>query len=299
MSARDDIVAAFSLDGAPVRGRIARLGRGSVSPILDRHNYPRPVALLLGEAIALAALVGSLLKADGRLVVQAQGKGEVPLLMAEHRAGGYLRGYARLADGAAARLSGHGRMPPGDLLGAGALVMTLDQGEDKTTHQGVVALGGETLAQCAEAYFAESEQTPTRVRLAVGEMDGAAGHSWRAGGALIQRVAGDAARGETQEDWSRASILFESVEDAELVDPDLAAERVLYRLFHEENVRMAAPAQLIDHCGCDRDRLAAVLQRFSANELSDLTEPDGAIHARCQFCARTYRIAPDEVGIGD
>lgn len=295
MSARDDIVAAFSLDGAPVRGRIARLGVGSVNRILLRHDYPRPVALLLGEAIALAALVGSLLKADGRLVVQAQGKGDVPLLLAEHRAGGSLRGYARLAEGAATRLSGYGRMPPGDLLGAGALVMTLDQGPDAATHQGVVALGGDTLAECAETYFRDSEQIPARIRLAVGEMHAHGARSWRAGGALIQRIAGDDARGDTQEDWSRAELLFETLGDDELVDPDLAAARVLFRLFHEENVRMAGPEPLIDHCGCDRDRLAGVLARFSAAELADLTEDDGAIHARCQFCAREYLIAPGEV----
>lgn len=294
----DDAVAAFSLEGAPVRGRITRLGPLSVDPILHRHDYPRPVAMLLGEAVALAALVGSLLKTSGRFVVQAQGAGDVPLLVAEHGADGALRGYARLAEGAREKLSGAGRLPPGDLLGAGALIMTLDQGSDGPSHQGVVALGGDTLAECAETYFRESEQTPTRVRLAVGEMIAAAGHSWRAGGALIQRVAADAARGDTQDDWERAEMLFATLEDEELLDPDLASGRVLYRLFHEERVRMADPAALVDHCGCDRGRLAAVLQRFSAGELQDFIEPDGAIHAKCQFCAREYLIAPDEVASG-
>ncbi len=294
MSARDDIVAPFSLDGAPVRGRIARLGAGSIDSILSRHAYPRPVALLLGEAVALAALVGSLLKAEGRLVVQAQGDGDVPLLMAEHRADGALRGYARLAEGAADRLAGAGRMPPGALLGAGALVMTLDQGAARAPHQGVVPLEGDTLAACAERYFRDSEQTDTRIRLAVGELFGAE-RGWRAGGLLIQRLASDDARGDTAEDWTRAGFLFETLGDDELVDPTLGSDRVLYRLFHEEGARMAAPASLRDECGCDRARLAAVLSRFTAAELEDLAEEDGAIHARCQFCARVHRIEAGEV----
>lgn len=290
----DDQVAPFSMDGAPVRGRIARLGPASIDPILKRHAYPRPVALLLGEAVALAALVGSLLKTQGRLVVQAQGEGPVPLLVAEYRSGGALRGYARMKPGAQEELSESGRMAPDALLGAGALVMTLEQEIGRPTHQGVVALDGQTLAVCAETYFRESEQTPTRVRLAVGELSGAR-HAWRAGGALIQRIAGDAARGDTQEDWSRAEYLFATLEDAELVDPALGSGRVLYRLFHEEDVRMAGAQRLVDHCGCDRGRLAAVLQRFGPEELQDFVEPDGAIHAKCQFCGRDYRIAPEEV----
>ena len=127
----DDLVATFSLDHAPVRGRIVRLGALALDPILRRHNYPRPVALLLGETITLAALVASLLKAEGRLIVQAQGEGLVPLLVAEHGPGGALRGYARLADGAEETLARLHRLSPRDLLGSGTLVMTLDRGDDQ------------------------------------------------------------------------------------------------------------------------------------------------------------------------
>jgi molecular chaperone Hsp33 len=292
----DDIIAPFSLDNAPVRGRIARLGAGALDPILRRHDYPRPVAMLLGEALTLAALVGSLLKVDGRLVVQAQGEGPAPLLVAEHSAGG-LRGYARMAEGAADALARANRLPPAELLGAGNLVMTLDQGEEKPTYQGVVALAGDTLAACAESYFRASEQTDTGIRLAVGEvMSGEAPALWRAGGVLMQRVASDAARGDTEEDWARAALLFATLRDSELVDPDLPADRLLYRLFHEERVRMSQAAPLDDRCTCDAVRLTAVMRRFPSEELRDLVEPDGYLHARCQFCARSYRIAPEQVG---
>ena len=293
----DDAIASFSLDRAPVRGRIARLGAGALDPILRRHDYPRPVAMLLGEALTLAALVGSLLKPDARLVVQAQGQGPAPLLVAEHAAGG-LRGYARLAEGAALELANANRMPPAALLGAGNLVMTLDEGEDRPTYQGVVPLEGDTLAACAEGYFRVSEQTDTNIRLAVGEVvSGDAPPLWRAGGALMQRVAGDPARGETGEDWSRASILFASVKDEELVDPALGADRLLYRLFHEEGARMAKPAPLNDRCTCDEARLTKVMRQFPREELHELIEPDGYLHARCQFCSRAYLIAPEQVGV--
>ncbi len=292
----DDIVAPFSLDAAPVRGRIARLGAGALDPILRRHDYPRPVAMLLGEALTLAALVGSLLKAEGRLVVQAQGGGLVPLLVAEHLRGG-LRGYARLSDGAADKLARANRIAPADLLGAGNLVMTLDQGVDTVAYQGVVELNGETLAECAENYFRVSEQTDTGIRLAVGEVtQGSAPPQWRAGGVLMQRVASDDTRGDTAEDWSRASHLFATLTDAELLDPALSPDRLLYRLFHEEDVRMSASASLADRCTCDEERLTKVMAQFPKEELSDLVEPDGLLHARCQFCSRAYQIAPEKVG---
>lgn len=295
LTAPDDIVAAFSLDRAPVRGRTVRIGAEALNPILQRHDYPRPVAMLLGEALALAALVGSLLKTEGRLVVQAQGEGPVSLLVAEYSVGGGLRGYARLAE-SAATLDAN-RMTPAALLGAGNLVLTLDQGDNKTSYQGIVPLDGATLAACAENYFRVSEQTDTCIKLAVGELFSAeAPPLWRAGGILLQRLATDAARGDTAEDWNRASILFATLRDEELVDPELPADRLLYRLFHEEGARMDEPAALEDRCTCNEERLTGVMRQFPADELRDLIEDDGKIHARCQFCSREYLIEPAQVG---
>lgn len=294
--ATDDIVAAFSLDRAPVRGRTVRIGAEALDPILQRHDYPRPVAMLLGEALALAALVGSLLKAEGRLVVQAQGEGPVSLLVAEYNVGGGLRGYARIAEGQAEALEAN-RMSPASLLGAGHLVLTLDQGDNKTSYQGVVPLDGATLAECAENYFRVSEQTETCIKLAVGELySNEAPPLWRAGGILLQRLAADDARGDPEEDWNRASILFATLQDEELVDPALAADRLLYRLFHEEGARMDTPAALADRCTCNEERLTGVMRQFPTEELHDLIEDDGKIHARCQFCSREYLIDPNLVG---
>jgi molecular chaperone Hsp33 len=290
----DDIVAPFSLDAAPVRGRIARLGAGALDPIVRRHDYPWPAALLLGEALTLAALIGSLLKVDGRLVVQAQGAGPVPLLVAEHAAGA-LRGYARIGDRAA--IADAGRMSPRALIGEGALAITLDRGEGAPIYQGVASLDGDTLAACAEHYFRASEQTDTRIHLAMGEVLSAdAPPLWRAGGVLMQRIAGDAARGDTHEDWNRPSLLFATLSDEEVLDPALPSDRLLYRLFHEEGVRMGEPAALADRCTCNEARLTELMRQFPPAELRDLIEPDGFLHARCQFCSRLYLVAPDSVG---
>ncbi|MGE3142311.1 MAG: Hsp33 family molecular chaperone HslO [Hyphomonadaceae bacterium] len=289
----DDLAAPFSLDAAPVRGRVARLGAGALDPILRRHSYPAPVALLLGEALLFAALMASLLKTDGRLIVQAQGDGPVPLLVAEHKGAGALRGYARLSASARETLAGAHRLAPREIIGAGVLAVTLDRGEGYDLHQGFVPLEAGTLAECAQIYFRDSEQIEARLRLAVGEvhtLDAPA--LYRGGGLLMQKIAGDAARGDTEEDWRRASILFGTVEDAELLDPALSADRVLYRLFHEEGVRLGQARPLADQCSCNEERLAAVLHGFDAPTLEGLTEPDGLVHAQCQFCARAYRLDP-------
>ena len=175
----DDFVAPFQIEGEAVRGRIVRMG-AVVDEILSRHAYPEPVANLLGEACALAALVGASLKFQGRLIVQAQGDGPVRYVVADYDTSGALRGYCRYdAEAVAALSTGFVRPGAQSLLGGGLFVMTVDPADMKDRYQGVVAIEGETLALCAEQYFAQSEQVPTRVRLAVAPSG--AGGSWRAG----------------------------------------------------------------------------------------------------------------------
>ncbi|MFZ4602327.1 MAG: Hsp33 family molecular chaperone HslO [Caulobacterales bacterium] len=289
-------VAAFQLETAPARGRIARLGASTIDAILRRHAYPRPVALLLGEALALAALIGSLAKFQGRVTLQAEGDGPVRLLVAEYRTDGGLRGYARISDEAAATITAQHALSPAALIGEGALTLTIDQGPDTDQMQGVVPLEGDTLAACAEAYFERSEQTPTRIRLAVvEEVSPGVGGVWMAGGILLQRIAGDVARGDVEEGWRTSVILFDTVTDAELADRALSPDRLLYRLFNEVGVRLAPAGPLSDFCPCDRERLAAVLRGYAADELAGFAEADGLIHARCQFCARVYLLDPNDL----
>jgi molecular chaperone Hsp33 len=292
----DDTVAPFQIETQPVRGRIARLGP-AIDEILTRHAYPEPVADLLGEACALAALVGASLKFEGRLIVQAQGDGPVTYAVADYDTSGALRAYCRFdAERVAAASAGFARPGAGALLGRGVFVMTIDQGPDMDRYQGVTAIEGETLALAAESYFTRSEQTPTRVRLAVGRADDGQGPRWRAGGLLIQNIAEDEARGPTAEAWTTAQALFETVREDELVDPTVSARDLLWRLFHEEGVRLFKAKPLTAFCRCSQMRIVEVLNSFPAEERAAMVETDGHIHVTCEYCARVYDVAQEQVG---
>ncbi len=292
----DDLVAPFQIEDAPVRGRVARLG-GLVHEVLTRHDYPEPVANLLGEACALAALVGASLKFEGRLIVQAQGDGPVTLAVADYDTSGAIRGYCRFDPEKVGEASS-GFVRPGarTLLGKGVFTMTIDQGPDMERYQGITPIEGETLALCAETYFAQSEQTPTRVRLAVGQLATDEGFVWRAGGLLIQNIAGDEdARETSEEPWTRAQALFETVGEDELIDPTITADRLLWRLFHEDGVRLFRAKPLRAFCRCSPERILGVLQSFPAEERVDMIEADGKIRVTCEYCSRVYDIEPGEV----
>ncbi|HZZ87907.1 MAG TPA: Hsp33 family molecular chaperone [Caulobacteraceae bacterium] len=294
----DDLAAPFQIEEQPVRGRLVRMG-AAVDEILTRHDYPAPVANLLGETCALAALVGVSLKFDGRLIVQAQGKGPVSYVVADYDTEGSLRGYCRYDAERLAELtaeSGFKAVGAQTLLGQGVFIMTIDQGADMERYQGVTPIEGETLAFCAERYFAQSEQTPTRVRLAVGQFDDGTGPKWRAGGILLQNIAEDAARGETAEAWREAQFLFETVGEDELVDRGLSPETLLYRLFHEQGVRLFSARPLKAFCRCSEERIMTVLQAFGPEERADMVEPDGRIHVTCEYCSRVYKVEPAAVG---
>jgi molecular chaperone Hsp33 len=291
----DNLAAAFQIDGWPVRGRLVRLGE-AVDKILSAHAYPEPVAALLGEACALAALIGSSLKFQGRLIVQAQGDGPVRYVVADYDTAGTLRGYCRFDEAeVAAASTGFARPGAQTLLGKGVFVMTLDQGPDFDRHQGITPIEGESLSLCAEHYFAQSEQVPTKVRLAVGQITGPDGvESWRAGGAMIQMVAADSARGDTAEVWDRSRALFGTLADDELLDPTVTPEILLFRLFHEDGVRLEDARPLSAVCRCSHDRIAAVLESFSPEERDSMVEDDGKIRVTCEYCASVYELDPAE-----
>ena len=292
----DDLAAAFQIENQPVRGRIVRMG-DPIDEVLTRHAYPEPVANLLGEACALAALVGASLKFDGRLIVQAQGDGPVSLVVADYDTSGALRGYCSFdADKVEATSQGFARPGAGTLLGKGVFVMTIDQGPDTERYQGITPIEGETLALCAETYFAQSEQTPTRVRLAVGQLQTDQGMVWRAGGLLIQNIAGDSdAREEVEDDWTRAQALFETTGEDELIDPTIPAETLLYRLFHEDGVRLFQPRPLRAFCRCSPERILNLLRSFPPEERQDMVTADGNIQVTCEYCSRVYDVEPETV----
>lgn len=288
---RDDIVAAFQIDNQPVLGRVARLG-AVVEEILTRHAYPEPVANLLGETCAMAALIGASLKFEGKLIVQAQGDGPVAYVVADYDTSGGLRGFCRFDPDRVAEVSG-GFSRPGakTLLGQGVFIMTVDPGNGADRYQGVTAIEGESLSLCAEQYFQQSEQVPTRVHLAVGRE----GDTWRAGGLLIQAVAGDEARGDTREAWEHVQALFETLGEEEILDPALGADRLLYRLFHEDGVRLFEPKALRAFCRCSDERIVGMLQSFPEEDRAEMVEDDGVIRVTCEYCSRVYEVEPGVV----
>jgi molecular chaperone Hsp33 len=310
----DDAALPFEVDALDLRGRLTRLGP-ALDDVLAKHDYPAPVAKLLGEAIVLATLLGSSLKFDGRFILQTQTDGPVSFLIVDFQAPDRLRAYARYD---AARLK-EGQ-DSGTLLGKGHLAMTIDQGPDMSRYQGLVALDGGTLEDAAHEYFLRSEQIPTRVRLAVGEeWRGGEGerprHRWRAGGMLLQFLPkaperarqadlhpGDAPEGVVShtvaEDdaWVEGQSLIATVEDIELIDPDLSGERLLYRLFHERGVRVFAPLPLRAQCSCSREAVSSMLKSFAPDDRAAMVQ-DGKVVVTCEFCSSVYQFTPHEAGV--
>ncbi len=308
--AGDDDVVPFTLDALDTRGRAVRLGH-SLDTILSRHNYPAPVARLLGEAVALTALIGSSLKFDGRFILQTQTDGPVNLLVVDFDAPDSLRGYARFDQAALVKAAEAGQTRPGELLGSGHLAMTIDQGASTERYQGIVALDGNSLEEVAHTYFMQSEQIPTMVRLAVAEFTRKGDHRphWRAGGVLIQHLPehgqgvvadlpgnGDYAEIEQSDGWTQATTMLATLEDIELADPDLSSERLLFRLYHETGVRVFTPMPMKERCSCSAERIEAMLgSSFTGGERDEMAV-DGQIEVVCEFCSTAYHFNPHQFG---
>lgn len=297
----DDQIAAVQIGGGEVRGRILRLGT-SLDEVLGGDRYPEAVAKLLGEAVMISALVASSLKFDGRFLVQAHGtnEGAVSMLAAECTTDGNMRAYARFDAPSLERILAEnpkqGVWPDAKTLtGGGSFAMTIDPGSGKDRYQGISAIEGATLDDCAEHFFKQSEQVPTRIKLAVGrlQLPGQA-QEWRGGGIMVQRVAADAARGDAEEAWDMSKALMGTLKDEELLDPDLGSERLLYRLFHEQGVRMDTPMDVRAQCSCSRERLLASIKTFETVQREEMFE-DGKITASCEFCATDYVFTPEDV----
>jgi molecular chaperone Hsp33 len=313
--AGDDNVIPFQVEGMDVRGRAVQIGP-MLDTILERHNYPVPVARLLSEAVVLTVLVGTSLKFDGKFIVQTQGDGPVDLLVADFTAPDSVRAYARFNEQRLAEFLSAGRSAPHELLGSGVLGLTIDQGADMQRYQGIVPLDGSTLEEIAGVYFRQSEQIPTAVRLSVAELidrdeNGKPRHRWRAGGLIAQFLpeapdrmrlpdlpGGDGAEEsdvfDEDDHWTEARTMVETIDADELTDPLVNSERLLFRLFHERGVRVFPPQTVYDRCTCSRDKIAGVLHGLGEHEIEESVE-DGVISVTCEFCSKNYRYTAEEV----
>lgn len=315
--AGDDHVVPFQVEGLDVRGRAVQLGP-MLDAILERHNYPLPVARLVAETVVLTVLLGTSLKFEGKLIVQTKGDGPVDLVVADFATPDRVRAYARFNEEALAEALKDGRTQSHELLGKGVLAFTIDQGAHSQRYQGIVALDGATLEEIAGVYFRQSEQIPTKVRLGVAELldrdeNGKPRHRWRAGGMVAQflpdapermrqpDLSGGDDDGDDNEDlfdeddlWAEAKVMVETIDADELTDPMVGTERLLYRLFHERGVRVYQPQAVYDRCSCSREKIRSVLTGLHADDIESTIE-DGLIKVTCEFCSTTYRFEASEV----
>lgn len=281
----DDIALPFAIEGAEARGRLVRLG-----PVAERvisgHGYRGDAARLAGEALTIVSLLGSSLKFEGTLTLQTRGDGRATMVAADFVTPGHVRSFVSVDADAE---------PDAPLLGNGSFALTIDPDEGQNRYQGIVELAG-SLSEAALTYFQRSEQIPTRLKIVVGQVQtpGEA-PQWRAGGIILQRVAGEGGHrpfDPDDDDWRRFGALLNTVGADELLDPMLGGEDLLYRLFNEDGVRVFAAQPIGFRCRCSSARVENILKSYTAEELADLTTPEGLIEAKCEFCGALYPFDP-------
>ncbi|MBI3498385.1 MAG: Hsp33 family molecular chaperone HslO [Proteobacteria bacterium] len=285
----DDLVQPFQVEGLNLRGRLVRLGT-AVDTVVRQHAYPGPIGGLLAEGLALAATLAGALKYDGVFSLQTKSDGPMRLMVADVTSAGDLRGYAQfdtdrlleLGDRADDRSFRR-------LMGKGYLAFTVDQGPHTDRYQGIVDLDGSNFVECAQHYFRQSEQLETGIKLAAGHA-GDREVGWRAGGLMVQRLPAN----DDDEDWRRALVLMESCTRAELLDQALDPHDLLYRLFHEDGVRVYRPHPLRARCRCSRGRAESVLRLLPEVDLAEMVI-DGQVIVTCQFCNSSHVFDETEV----
>ncbi len=289
-----DVMRPFQLEKSQLRGRLVRLG-GAVDAVLKAHAYPKPVSDLLGELLVLAGGLAGGLKFNGRFSLQVRGEGVVRLMVADVTNDGQMRGYASFD---AESFDGPDEEPAGfgDLVGSGLMALTVDQAAaGGETYQGIVQLDGRSLLDSMLTYFHQSEQVPTGIRSVVTYDEAAA--QWRAAAVIVQAMPeeGASAERDREEDWRRAMVLLQTASDNELLDPELAPDTLLYRLFHEDGVRVFEPLDLAFGCSCDDGRVGRMLRRFERDEVLEMRDPSGAVVVTCEFCSRVYRLSDADI----
>jgi molecular chaperone Hsp33 len=313
----DDTVLPFQLDRSDIRGRVARLD-GVLDQVLMQHAYPPLIEALVAEAALLTALIGQSIKPRWKLSLQIRGKGPARLIATDY--------YGPQDDGLAARIRAYASYDterldeaadPFSQIGEGYFAVMLDQGEGMLPYQGFTPIAGGSLSSCAETYFAQSEQLPTRFAVTFGKSaEPGRGPHWRAGGVMLQHmprnstdVAAEAGSGEggllthadilsgdEGENWTRANVLLDTVEELELIGPSVAPTDLLVRLFHEEEPRVFDPQPVRFGCSCSADKVRATMSIYSQKDIAHMTTPEGIVTADCQFCGAHYELDPATLG---
>ncbi|HMA49526.1 MAG TPA: Hsp33 family molecular chaperone HslO [Magnetospirillaceae bacterium] len=300
MAEFSDLSQPFLIDARSIRGRLVRLGP-ALDRILSGHDYPEAVGLRMAEATALAATLAGALKFTGIFTLQVQSEGAISLLVADVTSDGDLRGYARFDEAKLAEAEADESLagaPVPRYLGKGFLAFTVDQGADTERYQGIVELTGDTLADCAQAYFEQSEQLETAYLLAARPPRD--GHGWKAASLMIQRMplgptSPILTAEEAEENWNRATILLASAKEQELFDADLAAPALLHRLYHAEQLELHDPRPLQARCRCSAERVETTLKSFPRSEMEELKDENGHIVVTCEYCKSSYSFAEGDL----
>jgi molecular chaperone Hsp33 len=313
----DDTVLPFQLDNSDVRGRIARLD-GVLEHVLEQHNYPPAIEALVAEVALLTAMIGQTIKLRWKLSIQVRSDGPARIIATDY--------YAPTADGQPARIRAYAsydeaRIDPNadafSHVGTGYFAILIDQGEGNKPYQGITPLTGDSLSSCAEAYFAQSEQLPTRFELSFGRSTLAGSdETWRAGGVMLQKMpkaspsavplestspdgllsASDILEGDDFENWNRANILLDTVDPLELIGPSVQPTDLLVRLFHEDKPRVFEAQPITFGCSCSEVSVRRSLSIYSAKDIATMTTEDGIVSADCQFCGAHYVMDPMTLG---
>ncbi len=295
----DDFVLPFQIEASRLRGRMVKLGP-AIDEILTRHDYPSSVARILAETATLAVLLSSMLKYEGIFTLQTKGEGAIKVLVADVTSVGDVRAYAQYdAEELAKAERDVDIAPAAALIGKGYIAFTVDQGGDTDRYQGIVELYGKTLTDCVQHYFRQSEQIQTGLSVSVDRAvnpDGTPG-GWRAGGVMIQRLPQEPGvqASEKDEDWVRALALMSSVTGDEMLDVGLTASTLLYRLFHEDGVRIYDEHGLRFGCRCSRERVETMLASLPRAEVQELKIDDGRVEVTCQFCSTDYHFTDTDL----
>jgi molecular chaperone Hsp33 len=313
----DDTVLPFQLDRSDIRGRVARLD-GVLEQVLKQHAYPPQIEALVAEAALLTALIGQTIKLRWKLSLQVRGKGPARLIATDY--------YGPSEDGQPARIRAYASFDkerldaeadPFSQIGEGYLAVLIDQGEGTVPYSGITPIAGGSLSSCAETYFAQSEQLPTRFAVSFGRSQTPGGvEHWRAGGVMLQHMpkagisvaAGegsgeggllthaDILSGEDGENWTRANVLLDTVEEMELIGPSVHPTDLLVRLFHEEEPRVFDAQPVRFGCSCSEEKVRNSLSIYSAKDIAYMTTAEGTVTADCQFCGAHYVLDPKTVG---
>jgi molecular chaperone Hsp33 len=312
----DDTILPFQLDRSDIRGRVARLD-GVLDDVLRQHDYPAQIEALVAETALLTALIGQTIKLRWKLSLQVRGNGPARLIATDY--------FGPQAEGEPAKIRAYASFdrealdpaaPPFSQIGQGYFAILIDQGQGSVPYQGITPIAGGSLSACAETYFAQSEQLPTRFAMSYGEaqMPGEAPR-WRAGGVMLQHmpkspprlqgggsgtggllVADDIVAGDDRDNWNRANMLLDTAEEIELIGPQVAPTDLLLRLFHEETPRVFDAQAVKFGCTCSADRVRRSLSIYSAKDIGHMTTDDGIVTADCQFCGAHYEFDPKTLG---